>query len=269
MNDHGLGDTIQFCRYLPLMVAAGVEPTFLCPPRLHRLLATLGIRLVAERPPGERFDAQIAVSSLPRAFATRLDSVPAAVPYLSPSRIARRWAARIGGEGFRIGVVWQGNPNPEADMARSFPLAALAPLAASPACGLISLQIGSGRRTARRSAARHAGRNARRRLRRRARRLPRFGVAMARARPRRHCDTSIAHLAGALARRSGWRWSGRQNGVAARPCRFAVVPTLRLFRQAKHDPWGDIFTAWRTVLGASVPMRRAEAATPFPAPWAN
>ena len=115
MNDHGFGDTIQFCRYLPLMAAAGAEPTFLCPPRLHRLMSSLtGVRLIAERPPGERFDAQIAVSSLPRAFATRLDNVPASVPYLAaePER-ARKWAARIGAEGFKIGVVWQGNPNPE------------------------------------------------------------------------------------------------------------------------------------------------------------
>ena len=68
-----------------------------------------------------KFDAQIAISSLPRAFATRLDSMPAETPYLSaePERVAR-WAARIGASGFKVGCVWQGNPNPEADIARSF-----------------------------------------------------------------------------------------------------------------------------------------------------
>ena len=40
LNDHGLGDTIQFFRYLPLMAAAGVEATFVCPPRLRRLLSS-------------------------------------------------------------------------------------------------------------------------------------------------------------------------------------------------------------------------------------
>ncbi len=40
LNDHGAGDTIQFVRYLPLMAAAGVETTFVCPPRLHRLLSS-------------------------------------------------------------------------------------------------------------------------------------------------------------------------------------------------------------------------------------
>ena len=53
MNDHGFGDTIQFCRYLPLMAAAGAEPTFLCPPRLHRLLSSL-----AGRPPRRRTAAE-------------------------------------------------------------------------------------------------------------------------------------------------------------------------------------------------------------------
>ena len=146
MNDHGLGDTIQFCRYLPLMVAAGSEPTFLCPPRLHRLMSSLaGVRFVAARTDSERFDAQIAISSLPRAFATRLDTVPASVPYLAPeSERAQRWAAQIGAEGFKIGVVWQGNPNPEVDIARSAPLVAFAPLAAIPGVRLISLQKGYG-----------------------------------------------------------------------------------------------------------------------------
>ena len=81
LNDHGFGDTIQFVRYLPLMKSAGVEVTFVCPAKLRRLLApALAARLV-EAAPDEPFDAQIAISSLPRAFRTRLDTVPAAVPY--------------------------------------------------------------------------------------------------------------------------------------------------------------------------------------------
>ena len=228
MNDHGFGDTIQFCRYLPLMTAAGAEPTFLCPPRLHRLMSSLtGIRLVAERPPGERFDAQIAVSSLPRAFATRLDNVPASVPYLAaePER-ARKWAARIGAEGFKIGIVWQGNPNPEADMARSAPLAAFAPLAA---IARRQADLAAGwlrRRAARRIAGRHA----------RSRRSATTSTsgptafvdtaaAMARARPRR----DLRHFGRPSCRRAGASdlgraEAGRRMALAARPRRFALVP---------------------------------------------
>ena len=74
LNDHGLGDTIQFCRYLPHIRAAGVAVSLVCPERLHRLLAPLGVELLAETPSDQSFDAQIAVSSLPRAFKTRTRS---------------------------------------------------------------------------------------------------------------------------------------------------------------------------------------------------
>jgi len=256
MNDHGFGDTIQFCRYLPLMAAAGAEPTFLCPPRLRRLLSSLtGIRLVAERSPSERFDAQIAVSSLPRAFATRLDSVPAAVPYLAaePERV-RKWSARIGAEGFKIGIVWQGNPNPEADTARSVPLAAFAPLAAITGVRLISLQVGYG---VEQLADLPAGM-----------RVETLGddfdvgpdgfldtaAAMGALDLVVTCDTSVAHLAGALARPAWvalkqvaeWRWLRDRDDSP-------WYPTLRLFRQTQRGVWSDVFAAMAAALGTLVP----------------
>jgi tetratricopeptide (TPR) repeat protein len=260
MNDHGFGDTIQFCRYLPLMAAAGAEPTFLCPPRLRRLLSSLtGIRLVAERPPGERFDAQIAVSSLPRAFATRLDSVPAAVPYLAaePER-ARKWAAQIGAEGLKVGIVWQGNPNPEADMARSAPLAAFAPLAAIPGVRLIALQVGPG---VEQLADLPAGM-----------RVETLGddfdagpdgfvdtaAAMGALDLVVTCDTSIAHLAGALARPTWvalkqdaeWRWLRDRDDSP-------WYPTIRLFRQIRRGVWSDVFAAMAAELRTLVPTAGA------------
>ncbi len=255
MNDHGFGDTIQFCRYLPLMVAAGAEPTFLCPPRLHRLLSSLpGVRLIGERPPSERFDAQIAVSSLPRAFATRIDSVPVSGPYLAaePER-ARNWAARIGAEGFKVGIVWQGNPNPEADMARSVPLAAFAPLAAIAGVRLISLQVGYG---VEQLADLPAGM-----------RVETLGddfdagpdgfvdtaAAMAALDLVVTCDTSVAHLAGALARPTWvalkqvaeWRWLRDRDDSP-------WYPTLRLFRQTRRADWGDVFAAMAAELATLV-----------------
>ena len=121
LNDHGLGDTIQFFRYLPWMAAVGVNATFVCPPRLHRLLSSKAKLQFANSPPeGESFDAQIAISSLPHAFGTRLETIPATVPYLAAEPALREmWLKRIGAEGFKVGVVWQGNPDPEADRARS------------------------------------------------------------------------------------------------------------------------------------------------------
>jgi tetratricopeptide (TPR) repeat protein len=110
LNDHGLGDTIQFFRYLSLMAAAGVEATFVCPPRLRRLLSSKAKVRFADSPPdGEPIDAQIAISSLPWAFGTRLETIPAAVPYLSAEpALCEIWRQRIGAEGFKVGVVWQG-----------------------------------------------------------------------------------------------------------------------------------------------------------------
>ena len=256
MNDHGLGDTIQFCRYLPLMVAAGAEPTFLCPPQLHRLLSPIaGIQLVAQRDADEHFDAQIAISSLPHAFKTRLDSIPASVPYLAPeSERARRWAARIGPEGFKIGIVWQGNPNPEVDMSRSAPLAAFAPLAAIPGVRLISLQKGygveqladlpTGMKVESLGDDFDSGPDA----------FVDTAAAMASLDVVVTCDTSVAHLAGALARPTWvalkqdaeWRWLRDRDDSP-------WYPTARLFRQTRRGEWSDVFAAMAAELEKLAP----------------
>jgi Flp pilus assembly protein TadD len=244
LNDHGLGDTIQFARYLAMMIGAGVAPTFLCPPKMHRLLSQQpGVRLVAKAPEGESFDAQIAVSSLPRAFATRLESVPAPVPYLrAEPELAEKWAARIGPAGAKIGIVWQGNANPEADMARSMPLAAFAPLASAPNARLISLQKGfgveqladlpPGMRVETLGEDFDAGPDA----------FVDAAAAIAHLDLVVTCDTSIAHLAGALGRPvwvalkkdAEWRWLRDRDDSP-------WYPTMRLFRQKQRGDWNGVF----------------------------
>ena len=260
LNDHGLGDTIQFFRYLPLMAAAGVDVTFVCPPRLRRLLSSKASAQFVDRPPdGEPFDAQIAISSLPYAFRTRLDTIPAAVPYLAPEPALRDlWARRIGAEGFKIGVVWQGNPDPEADRARSAPLAALAPLAAIAGVRLISLQKGAGEeqlaslppsmRVETLGADFDAGADA----------FVDTAAAMACLDLVVTVDTSIAHLAGALAvpvwvalkSDAEWRWlTGR--------CDSPWYPTMRLFRQSRRGVWRDVFEAMARELAPLCERRAA------------
>ncbi len=253
LNDHGLGDTIQFARYLPMMIRAGKAPTLLCPPKMHRLLSSLsGLRLVATTPEGESFDAQIAISSLPRAFATRLDSVPAPVPYLrAEPALAEKWAARIGPAGFKIGIVWQGNADPEADMARSVPLAALAPLAAPPDARLISLQKGfgveqlaappPGMRVESLGEDFDAGPDA----------FIDAAAAIMHLDLVVSCDTSIAHLAGALGRPvwvalkkdAEWRWLRDRDDSP-------WYPTMRLFRQKQRGDWGGVFAEMAERLAA-------------------
>jgi tetratricopeptide (TPR) repeat protein len=260
LNDHGLGDTIQFFRYLPLMAAAGVDATFVCPPRLHRLLSSKAKARFADRPPeGEPFDAQIAISSLPYAFGTRLQTIPAAVPYLAAEPALRNlWAKRIGPEGFKIGVVWQGNPDPEADRARSIPLVAFAPLGAVAGVRLISLQKGFGEeqlsnlppsmRIETLGADFDAGADA----------FVDTAAAMTCLDLVVTCDTSVAHLAGALAvpvwvalkSDAEWRWLTER---ADSPW----YPTMRLFRQSQRGVWRDVFEAMARELTALVERRAA------------
>ncbi|MGD0564844.1 MAG: DUF6165 family protein [Roseiarcus sp.] len=261
LNDHGLGDTIQFARYLPMMTGAGIAPTLLCPPKMHRLLSSLpGVTLVGQAPEGESFDAQIAVSSLPRAFATRLDSVPAPVPYLrAEAELAEKWAARIGPAGAKIGIVWQGNSNPEADMARSMPLAAFAPLAATPDARLISLQKGfgveqladlpPGMRVETLGEDFDAGPDA----------FIDAAAAIAHLDLVVTCDTSIAHLAGALGRPvwvalkkdAEWRWLRDRDDSP-------WYPTMRLFRQKQRGDWNSVFSEMAGRLASPARDRGAE-----------
>jgi tetratricopeptide (TPR) repeat protein len=265
MNDHGLGDTIQFSRYVVLAARAGVEVTFLCPRKLHRLFQAYdGVTLVDEIQTAETFDAQIAVSSLPRAFATRLESIPAPVPYLKPeAALIAKWGARIGAHGFKIGIAWQGNPNPEADIGRSVPLATFAGLAAMPEVRLISLQKGAGTEQLADLPPGmlvetlgddfDAGADA----------FVDTAAAIAHLDLVITCDTSIAHLAGALGapvwvalkQVAEWRWLRER---ADSPW----YPSMRLFRQRDRGDWSELFARIAAALeplakprGAAIPKQ--------------
>ena len=267
LNDHGLGDTIQFFRYLPLMAAAGVEATFVCPPRLRRILSSMTKVRFADSPPdGEPFDAQIAISSLPWAFGTRLETIPATVPYLSAEPALREiWRKRIGAKGFKVGVVWQGNFDPEADRARSMPLTALAPLAEVAGVRLISLQKGTGEeqlvnltpsfQVETLGADFDAGADA----------FVDTAAAMTCLDLIITCDTSVAHLAGALGipvwvalkSEAEWRWLTKR---ADSPW----YPTMRLLRQKRRDIWSDVFETMAGELAQLVERRRAPRAVSTP-----
>lgn len=149
MGEQGLGDTIQFARYLPLLAARGMRVHAVLDQRLHALLApvTGGIDLRASGAPGSvpGVRAWLPLLDLPRALGLSPQHYQGRVPYLAadPARRARL-RARIGEDGFRIGIVWQGNPAAPVDANRSVPLAAFAPLAAIPGVRLVSLQKGPG-----------------------------------------------------------------------------------------------------------------------------
>jgi len=130
--EQGLGDTLQFCRYAPLVAALGATVWLEVQAPLHTLLTQLpGVAGVFEAGavlPG--FDYHCPLLSLPLALRTRLDTIPAQVAYLQsdPAKTAH-WSARLASPHQPlIGIAWSGNATHKHDRQRSIPLAELAPL---------------------------------------------------------------------------------------------------------------------------------------------
>jgi tetratricopeptide (TPR) repeat protein len=130
--DEGLGDSIQFSRYIPMVAARGARVVLLIEDALYPLLSGLnGIDQCVRRSAGVRpeFDLHCPLPSLPLAFATRLDSIPAERCYLPPPAADRvqAWQQRLGAhDRLRVGLVWSGNPKHNNDRNRSIPLRLLA-----------------------------------------------------------------------------------------------------------------------------------------------
>ncbi len=144
--EQGAGDVIMACRYLTRLPP---ETRFVVevPPPLRRLVAGLvGAERVVVRGdalPAAAFHCPLA--SLPLAFGTRLDTIPAPGGYLQPDPAAvAAWQARLGKlSGMRVGLVWAGNPDHADDRRRSLPAALLAPLGALQNVSFVSLQKGT------------------------------------------------------------------------------------------------------------------------------
>ncbi|MBV1697798.1 MAG: tetratricopeptide repeat protein [Hyphomicrobiales bacterium] len=129
--EQGLGDTIQFARYAPLLAARGAGVILEVQRELVRLLGDLsGVAAVIARQSSlPDYDFHCPLMSLPLACGTTVATVPAAVPYLSPAGAdIAAWRARLPARGRRIGLVWSGERSHDNDLNRSLRLAALAPL---------------------------------------------------------------------------------------------------------------------------------------------
>ena len=237
--EQGLGDTIQFCRYAPMVKALGAEVWLRVPTPLQPLLCTLdGVdRLVPydERP--NDFDFQTPLMSLPLAFRTELGSVPAADAYLAadPERVAV-WRDVLGpARGLRVGLAWSGNPMLKADAQRSAPLAALAEMF-PPGVELVSVQKDmrpGDHAAAARLGVRHFGD-----------RLMDFADSAALVSLLDvviSVDTAPAHLAGALGKPvwlllhevAEWRWLMNRDDSP-------WYHSARLFRQRSAGDWAEL-----------------------------
>jgi len=246
IGEQGLGDTLHFCRYAPILANKGVKVILEVQPALKPLLSGMrGVQsVIAIGEPRPAYDAHRALLSMPFMLKTTLAAVPSDVPYLAadPSRV-ETWRARLAGLGsaLKVGIAWQGSRGTKLDLGRSIPLREFAALA-MPGVQLISLQKGDGVEQLEN--------------------LPPgmnvhvlgkdfdsgSGAFLDTAAVMESLDlvvtsdTAIAHLAGALARPvwvalktvPDWRWMlSREDSP--------WYPTMRLFRQKNWGDWQEVF----------------------------
>ena len=240
--EQGLGDTLQFVRYAPLVAARGARVVVRAQPVLGALLARLPIAgpVLTYFDPVPAIDVQCPIMSLPLVFRTTPADVPARVPYIAvPPEYALLWQTLLGQRrATRIGVAWSGRQNmPQ----RSMPLGLLAPLLLSrPDLEFHSLQkempdadrqwLAAHGAMVDHSADQQNFTDA-------AALVAEMDLVLS-------IDTSLAHLAGALGKpvwimlpfSADWRWLVGRNDTP-------WYPTARLFRQRQPGDWNSVVAA--------------------------
>jgi tetratricopeptide (TPR) repeat protein len=270
-SEQGFGDTVQFVRYAPLAAERGARVILRVQPELVRLAATLaGVQDVG--PTGGALpacDFYCPIMSLPRAFGTTLETIPAAVPYFTfdPNAVAG-WRQRLGErDPLRVGLVWSsGIRHYErsifyAGVAKSMTLAQLAPLGDVRDVAFYSLQKGE---PAREAARPPPGM----RLVDLAGELGDFADTAALIEALDlliSVDTAAVHVAGALGKpvwnlvkyHACWRWlRGRTDSP--------WYPTMRLFRQPEPGDWTSVVEEVARALHALAAERRGAAGSARP-----
>jgi Flp pilus assembly protein TadD len=233
-TDGGFGDALQFSRYIPLLRDRNARLVVECQPALTTLFSQMaGLDRVIPRGTAlPDFDLYIPFLSLSRVLGVRLDNIPSSVPYLSaPPQRAAEWAGRIQkDEKLNIGLTWAGSPLSFDARGRS--LEVFAPLAQARDVRFHSLQVGEEATQARPVGLEMIDYGAD---------LHDFGETAALVQQLDlviSVDTSVAHLAGALARpvwvllpfNPDFRWLLGRNDSP-------WYPTMRLFRQSKIGDW--------------------------------
>jgi hypothetical protein len=140
--EQGFGDTIQFIRYALLLIERGAKVICEVQRELRPLLSQLdGLEIVAEGEGLPALDMHCPLLSLPLAFRTKLETIPADIPYLSaPAEPIARWRDRLPQDRPRVGFVWSGSTSHKNDANRSIPLARLAALLKDLPVRCVSLQ---------------------------------------------------------------------------------------------------------------------------------
>jgi len=238
--EQGLGDTLQFIRYVPLVKERGGFVIVECPPTLLRLLASCsGIdELVPYGTPLPPFPTHAPLMSLPRLLGTTLNTVPHAIPYLSVRPELREyWRKELSAiQALKVGVFWQGDPRHRKDRQRSIPLDGFAPLADLAGVQLCSLQEGPGTEQLTTAAFPILD------LASRCKDFADTAAALVNLDLVITVDSAVAHCAGALGipvwvllpYAPDWRWLLHREDSP-------WYTTMRLFRQKQPGDWGEVF----------------------------
>ena len=253
--EQGLGDTIQFVRYLPLLKQHGRRVVFETPKSLTRLFATVGIadQLIepGETPP--TIDCHAALLDLPQLLNTTLETIPNYNSYLRTApNLQKEWANRLGPrKKFRLGIVWAGRSAHKNDRNRSIEAFLFQPLTKIRGVSVYSLQVGRNGEAAKI-----------------------FGDTVTDVAPFLNdfadtaaavsnldlvvsVDTSVAHIAGALGWPiwtllpfvPDWRWLLERDDSP-------WYPTMQLFRQSERNDWKTVIERLRTELIKTVKLSR-------------
>ena len=145
--EQGVGDSLHFCRYLAQLQTCGARVIFECQPAIKRLMSSIhGCDvLVAKGDALPDYEMHVPLLNIPAVLGTRLETIPAHVPYLQVDAEAKQnWVSRLEKLGLarKVGIVWAGNPVHANDHNRSMQLAQLGPLASVHGIRWISLQKG-------------------------------------------------------------------------------------------------------------------------------
>jgi hypothetical protein len=245
-TEQGLGDVLQFIRFLPLLKRQGARIVLVVTQNvLHPLLRQLP-SVDEWFPVGESrpisFDVSCPLLSVPGLLGIDEAGIPRTVPYLAVEQErVERWRSIVGElPGFKVGIAWQGNPEFRADRFRSIALSRFAALAEVPGVTLVSLQKGPGEDQIEPNRDRlplHVFAD-----------LDRDGAFLDTAAVIGHldlviaADTAVGHLAGALGRpvwvllSTGCDWRWLENRADS-----PWYPTMRLFRQKVPGDWMAVF----------------------------
>jgi len=149
-DEQGLGDTIQFIRFIPLLQKQGANIIFECNKLLNGLFDNIlaGIKVIERdkvKVPSVEYDYQIPLLNLPQLFKTTIETIPVEMPYVfADSAAFNKMSALIGSNTeFKIGIVWGGNPIHTGDSNRSCRLENFRQLLTVPNIKFYSLQKGS------------------------------------------------------------------------------------------------------------------------------